>query len=163
MSGSSKESQQVVVLSLLGDYYALPTNHAREVIPFSEPRRLPGGGNDVMGLINVRGEILPVRNLRVTLNLAHDLHDSELRRIVLCDTSSGSVGLAVDDVVTVTTIESDEVRSSNALVHPAMLGAFHYGDQLVAMLDMNVLTAVEDTISGPTRPLTQDEYGAEAA
>lgn len=131
---NSQTESQIVIFRVSEDRYALPTETAREVITYVRPRRLPGSRAWVEGVINLRGEIIPVCDL----SLALGLEVSEDRgQIVICDTATDSVGLIVDEVLAVTTIDLTEVSEPASMSHPAMSGVIELDGSLVMLLSLD--------------------------
>lgn len=137
MSNAARE-RQIVVFRVSDDRYALPTATAREVIYYTQPRRLPGASPWIQGVINLRGEIIPVCDLAGALGLGGgDAHG----QIVICDAASGSVGLVVDEVLAVTTIDLDEVSQPASLAHEGMEGVIELDGRLVMLLALEAVVA----------------------
>jgi purine-binding chemotaxis protein CheW len=124
----------IVVFHLGAELYALPTGEAREVVTYQQPRPLPGSEPWVQGVINLRGEIVPVCNLAAALGLQQDCANG---RIVICDSSRGSVGLAVDDVQSVMGISAATIEPIPSLDHPAMNGLIKWNDELIVVLNVD--------------------------
>lgn len=121
----------LVIFHLGDELYALPTAETREVVTYQRPRRLPGADPWVQGVINLRGEIIPVCDLAAALGLQQRCSNG---RIVVCDSPRGGVGLSVDDVRAVMTIPRNEIEPIPSLDHPAMHGLFKLESELVVVL-----------------------------
>jgi len=90
-------SNALVVFTLDGGRYALPLSSVKRVIPAIEITPLPQAPGITLGVINIRGEILPVVNIRKRFRLPErevDLGD----QIILGHTSRRSVAMVVDTV-----------------------------------------------------------------
>lgn len=119
-----------------GESYALPLLDVREVMKDQALTPIPGVHPSVLGLMNIRGEIVAVVDLRRLLSL----DDSrELQRLVVVSDDSRMVGLAVEDVPGVEGVEESEVQETPATTDKR-LSEFVQG---VAVLDGRV-TAVLD-------------------
>lgn len=164
---------QIVTFRIGAERFALPTGTAREVILYESPRRLPGSQQWVDGVINLRGEIIPVCDLLVALGI-----DGVTRReqIIICDAPQGSLGLIVDEVTSVERVTADDISHPAALDHPALAGLIELGDDLVVVLDLDaalgdyqltseMLSAIKQT-DNPTDTTvepTEDAASREAA
>jgi purine-binding chemotaxis protein CheW len=60
---------QLVVFALGDEEYGLPITQVQEIIRFSEPRTIPNPHAAIRGVINLRGRILPVCDLKLQLNV----------------------------------------------------------------------------------------------
>ena len=60
-------AHQLVVFSLAEEEYGIPITLVQEIIRYSAPRPIPGSPFHVEGVINLRGRIIPVVDLRARL------------------------------------------------------------------------------------------------
>ena len=88
----SAEALEALVFALGAEQYALPANQVHEVRPLALLTKLPGTPAFFAGLINVRGRIVPVIDLRPLLGLPTD---SPSTSVVLVTHRSGHIGLLV--------------------------------------------------------------------
>jgi DNA-binding transcriptional ArsR family regulator len=92
-----------LLLRLGGGQYAFPVTQARGAVPFRTPRRLPGRHAALLGVLDVRGEILRVYDLAAALGLA----TSERGLILLAEDAAGHrAGLAVEAIDGLARIEA---------------------------------------------------------
>jgi purine-binding chemotaxis protein CheW len=97
-----------VVFFLQEEEFAVSINSVREIIRLPEIVRVPQAPPYVEGVVNIRGEILPVVNLRRKLNLPAE-EKNERNRIVVVDLNGVSTGLIVDSVREVRKIAADQI------------------------------------------------------
>ena len=114
------------------DFYAVPMVVAREVIAAVDITPLPTAPPSVLGVCNVRGEIIPVFDTGVLLGLGPlPTHES----IAIVETAVGPAGLATTDVGTA--VELGEPAGTTD--GPATTGAFATGGALTVLLDVDTL------------------------
>jgi chemotaxis signal transduction protein len=113
------------------DVYAVPMDRAREVVAAPVVTALPTAPASVLGVCNVRGEILPVFDTGVLLGLG----PTSLAAIAVVDTALGAAGLAMSD--TGATVELGGSVAMTETVGTA--GAFLFGSELAVLLDVEVL------------------------
>lgn len=87
--------------------YALNISQIREIIPYDAPTRLPGKPNYIMGVLNVRGEIIPLMDLGYRLN--HTI-DYEKSKIIITYKNNEKIGLIVQAVRDVVDFLDSEVE-----------------------------------------------------
>lgn len=101
-------SRQLVLLGVAGQYYGVPIEVLREILPPRPFTPLPGSAACVCGLINLRGRIVTTLDLGVRMGLgpcaSHPDH-----RIVVLDHGSTLVGLVVEEVVRIVRGEQSEI------------------------------------------------------
>lgn len=98
---------QIVVFKLADQDYALPILETREILHIVPVTTIPGEPAYVKGVINLRGRIVPVVDLRLKLGLTVAEADSETK-IIVVDHSNRQVGLIVDRVSGVGRYSEDE-------------------------------------------------------
>ncbi len=105
---------------------------------------LPHTPVHVEGVVNLRGEVIPVISLRKRLGMPPRELDDETRIIIL-QSSQGKVGLIVDAVTKVTEVASAEIEPAPTLIGSVsaqyIVGVVKQGERLVILLDQNQLVA----------------------
>src|SRR3954468_23096119 len=87
--------QQLVVFSLGTEEYGLPITQVQEIIRYTEPRTIPSAYSSVRGVINLRGKIIPVLDLKHRLALPNA--EGAEAKIVIVEAQVGTAGLIVDE------------------------------------------------------------------
>ncbi|TCO71605.1 chemotaxis protein CheW [Rhodovulum euryhalinum] len=99
---------QVVTLTLSGETLAVPTRNLREILEPVPVTRVPRAGRFAFGLINVRGAVIPLTDLRVALGMTRAEPDEHTRMLVLDVPVAGeqtTVAVIADRVLDVTEID----------------------------------------------------------
>jgi purine-binding chemotaxis protein CheW len=145
-------ARQLVVFVLGNEEYALPIQTVQEVIRFQPPRAVSSSDPSLLGVINLRGRIVPVHDVRPQLNIAHkalpevaatgDEDDDE--KIVLVNIDDRMAGVVVDDVSEVLGVEAAEFEDLPASGNPVVDGVVKSGDRLIILLDPQALTSLAD-------------------
>lgn len=110
---------QVVEFRLGKESYAIDLFDVKEVVEYTTITRLPNVPAYVKGIIDLRGEITTLIDLRHRLNIdgEPDAPPESSRIIVLDDTfTMNKLGILVDDVTSVSTFEESHVDCTSALV-----------------------------------------------
>lgn len=118
------------------EHYALAVEDVLEVAELGDVTPVPGAGAAVLGVRNLRGQVLPV----VDLATVFELPPAQSDRIVIAERGGLRAGLAVDAVTGVEELPdaSEEVDS------PHLVGAALADGALVGVIDVgSVLEAVE--------------------
>lgn len=107
---------QVVVFSVGGTEFAIPIALVREIIAVAKLVSLPDMPPSVVGIINVRGSILPVIDLKARFAMGDGaVVDRDKQRILLVEVEDGMVGFLVDTVSEVLNISRPSVESLDAI------------------------------------------------
>src|SRR4051812_37624313 len=104
--------QQLVVFSLGNEEYGLPITQVQEIIRYTEPRTIPSAFPSVRGVINLRGKIIPVCDLKQRLGLYNA--DGAEGKIVIVESQAGTAGVIVDEVDEVLTVSDDQLEEPPA-------------------------------------------------
>jgi purine-binding chemotaxis protein CheW len=138
---------QLVVFDLAAEYYGVDIGDVREIMRMQTITRVPGAPPSVEGVINLRGRVVPVIDLRKRLKLqvGEQTKDS---RIVVVNTSGQDIGVIVDAVTEVLRIPLSSIEPPSSMVTGSdsdyLRGIAKLEAKLVILLDLNrVLSTVE--------------------
>jgi purine-binding chemotaxis protein CheW len=96
-SASAVELVTLLLFDLSRETYGIPVTRVLEILRVGEITRVPGAPLHVRGIINVRGRILPVVELRTRITLG-ELELSDAARVVVVEASGRTLGILVDRV-----------------------------------------------------------------
>lgn len=133
------ESRQYVLFHLGAEEYGLPIERVQSIIRYEQPTPVPHAPSAVEGVINLRGQVIPVIDLSMRL-LSTPFVGTHTSRIVVAEGMSGLVGLAVDSASEVVSIPVMEIKPApqaalSADTADAFEGVANHGDRLVILLD----------------------------
>ena len=130
-------TRQLVVFALAGELYGIAIARVQEIIHHAPARPMPGSAPEVEGVINLRGRLIPVIDLRVRLGLVGAIPEGA--KVVVTELGDGAVGLVVDDVREVATVPLDATEPPPqgvlAGAHGAIEAVARLGDRIVVILD----------------------------
>lgn len=133
-----EESIQIVVFALSGESYGVPIENVREILRTPEIGRIPRAPQHVRGVINVRGQIIPVVDMHSRLGSESSASDDN-SRILIVELDRQVTGLLVDGVSQVTKIASSMITPVEEMLEGGaeLVGDFaHVGEQLIILLDL---------------------------
>lgn len=138
---------QVVVFDLASEYYGVEIGDVREILRMQEITRVPGAPTFVEGVINLRGRVVPVVDLRKRL-LVSTSERTQDTRILVVDMGGRDVGVIVDAVTEVLRIEASLIEPASSMITSAaayyLKGIAKLETKLVILLNLDrVLSAVE--------------------
>jgi purine-binding chemotaxis protein CheW len=152
---------QLVVFHLQGEEFAVDIHRVREVLKITQITPLPQALNFIEGVINLRGEVIPVVDLRKRFNIKNTEQTGE-SRIIIVEIDESLVGLIVDSVTEVLHLMSSAVEPPpRRLVGTRtefIKGVGKLGDRLLIILDLEQLLSTDEqveldqlSIDGPQR------------
>jgi purine-binding chemotaxis protein CheW len=117
-----------------GEEYAFPVAAVREVAELDDVVPVPGAGSAVLGVRNLRGQVLPVLDLAALLEIPRADAPTKL---VVVEGASGQAGVAVDAIVGVSTLPA----ATEAVESSSLAGATLDDGALVATVRVDALLA----------------------
>jgi purine-binding chemotaxis protein CheW len=147
--GVSTEIMQLVTFKLGNEEYAVDILKVQEINRMKEITRVPNTPAYVEGVINLRGKVIPVVNLRSKFSLEDRENDIQ-SRIMIMDIQGITMGLVVDAVSEVLRIPSNIVEPTPPMASNIsteyIKGIAKLEDRLIILLDMEMLVGkVEDS------------------
>ncbi len=107
------ESMQLVVFSLASETYGIATDYVREVQPLRQFTPVPCTPEFVVGVINIRGSIYSVIDIRGFFGVQkQDLSDTT--KVILVNAAGLEVGILADDVKGATSLPLSEIKAALA-------------------------------------------------
>lgn len=132
--------EQVVVFRLESERYGIDIFRVNEIIRLREITPIPHTEPHVKGLVNLRGKTIPVVDLRVRFGIP-TAESTDRARIIVVEAESGQVGLIVDEVCEVGTLEKGGVEPPPSLVGGPgcdfVRGVARRDERLIALLDLD--------------------------
>jgi purine-binding chemotaxis protein CheW len=133
---------QLVGFRLDNEDYAIAITKIQEIILMKPITRIPQVPDFIEGLINLRGSVIPIVNLRKRFGLPSRDVDDETRTIVV-NIHDKTVGCSVDAVTQVMRINRDQIQppplSVLAVSHQYVAGLARLEDRLLIILDIERL------------------------
>lgn len=118
-----------VRLRVAAESYAIPVGNVREITPLGELTPVPGTRPEVLGVRNLRGQILPVADLALVLGLPAATSPAML---VVAEVGDLQAGLAVDEVSAVADLAGPVETAGPGL----LAGSALTGGDLIGFIDM---------------------------
>jgi purine-binding chemotaxis protein CheW len=145
--------RQFVLFRVGSEEYGLPIGNVSSIIRYETVTPVPRAPVSVQGVIDLRGRVVPVVDLG--RRLFGTVFDPTPRaRIIVTETPSGAVGLAVDAASEVATFAEDQMMAAPEAALPReMVDAFsavvHLNGRLIILLDLErVLPKAEYELAG---------------
>jgi purine-binding chemotaxis protein CheW len=133
------EEQQLVVFDLGTESYGVDIETVREIIRMQEITKMPGTPAYVQGVINLRGKVTPVVDLRARFGLPVTEFTKD-SRIVVVDINKQSIGAIVDAVTEVLRISTEAVEPPSSVVTSEdsgyITGIVKLPERLIILLDL---------------------------
>lgn len=147
-SGGPEETQQreleLLSFSLGGEEYAVMVADVREVLRIFQPTTVPNAPDYILGVMSLRGTMLPIIDLCKRFGLASGVKDAK-SRIIVVNSDDGEAGLLVDRVTGVFRILPDEIKPAPENIEQGaefLRGIARKDDRLYILLDLEKAVGV---------------------
>ena len=135
---ANPDEKTFLIFRASGELFGVPLLGIKEVIKPSAVTPVPGFPPHFLGMLDLRGRLVHVMDLRVRLGMKTEGLPPGL--ILVLETASGLVGAMVDDIVSVEvltpeSVEGSPVANSN-FPSRSLLGVGKYGQQLVCLFNL---------------------------
>lgn len=107
-------SHDILVFHLGGEHYGVAIRFVRELRPYQALTALANAPPHVKGVINLRGEIVPILDLRLRLGLADPVYD-KFTTVIILELAARKVGVVVDGVSDVVALAPEDIRPAPCL------------------------------------------------
>jgi purine-binding chemotaxis protein CheW len=139
--------RQLVIFELAGEHFGIEIATVEGIVKLQEITKVPQMPDYMEGVTNLRGAVLPVIDLRKRFSLPPQERTSETR-IVIVFLKDLKVGMIVDAVSEVLTIEDSLIEPAPALVTTVnsrfITGIARIDNRLVILLDLNLILSQEE-------------------
>ena len=137
-----KVDGQVVAFELGNEIYGIDIDRVQEIIRMTAITRLPKAPEFVEGIINLRGRVIPVIDLKKRFGLCHG-EGTRTSRIVVLDTDGHTLGIMVDGVSEVLRVPAEAVEPPSPVVTTLesdyVRGIAKLEGRLIILLDLDRL------------------------
>ena len=136
------EGKQYIVVHIGNEQYGIDIKYIDNIVRNQRITRIPKAQKYFKGVINLRGEIIPVMSLRLKFDLKPDEYTNATRIIIIKLEPQSAVGLIVDEVKEVLTLSENDIEKNTAIdMNDAkaqyLSGIGKNGDNLISLLNMS--------------------------
>ena len=152
-SGEEKQTdsqeQQYIMFTVADQKFAVDIMQTREIINMTELTDMPSSPDFIKGVVNLRGEIVPIVDLERRLDVSSLERSAEKnQRIIIVSIDENLVGMQVSRVEGIIRLDADDVGEAPEItrgIHENYIdGVGKLEEELVVILDLaGVLTAAE--------------------
>lgn len=141
---SSGGTIQFIVIKVGDEQYGIDIKYVDNIIHMCSITRVPKVAFYVKGVINVRGEVIPVIDIRTKMGLSETEYTKDTRIVIVKTEQQGFVGLIVDAVREVVTLEVENIEKMSydkTGKDMFVTGVGKHQGGLISLLDLNEVLA----------------------
>lgn len=145
-----KQVKQYIVVQIGSEKYGIDISYVDNIVRMQKITRVPKAQPYFKGIINLRGEIVPVMSIRKKMGLEDDVITGASRIIILKIEDKGSLGVMVDAVNEVVNLTEDQIETNNISSSHAkdtfINGIGKNGDQLISLFEISAIIDEKDNV-----------------
>lgn len=143
------DSVQYIVIKIGEEQYGIDIRYVDNIVRMQSITRVPHVQKYFAGVINLRGEVVPVMSLRLKMDLEADEYTKQTRIIIVKLENNAPIGLVVDEVNEVVTLDErsiEPVTKTKKNEETFINGIGKNGDNLISLLDLNTVIGDKDAV-----------------
>ena len=146
-NSSSPSSQEFLTFTLGDEHYALDILTVKEIRGYESVTKIANAPAFIKGVINLRGDIVPIVDLRIKFSVGEATYN-EFTIVIVLHIHNRIVGIVVDGVSDVVNLKSDQIRPPPnfgvAFDSRYLLGLATVNDQMIIVVDISELISSEE-------------------
>lgn len=141
--------QEYVIFKLEGEHYGIDIHYVENIEKLLDITRVPYARPYVSGVVNLRGNVIPIIDLRKRFGVAN-IVDTDETRIIIVNISELKIGMIVDSSSEVLQLddanidEAPAIKSNNGEDFVSKIGKNN--GRIIMLVDLNRILAIEDSI-----------------
>ena len=138
------EQVQYIVIKYGDEKYGIPIKYIDNIVKMQQVTRIPKADAYLKGVLNIRGEIVPVASMRIRMEMEEDEITDDTCILILRPDNAALFGIIVDAVDRVLTLGAKQIENvkpdPNRKDANFVSGVGKYEEGLVSILDMDALS-----------------------
>lgn len=144
------ETTQFIVVRFNNEQYGIDIKHIDNIVRMQQITRVPKVQDYIKGVINLRGEVIPVMSIRLKIGYEPDEITNSTRIIILKVDGSEPIGVLVDEVKEVVTLANEDIEKvsydSKEERQNFISGVGKDKGELISIFDLHMLLAEKETV-----------------
>ena len=144
---------QYIVIRYGEEVFGIDIKYVDNIVRMQRITRVPNVASHIRGVLNLRGEVIPVISLRIKMGLEPDEITKTTRIIIIKLESGDSIGVLVDEVLEVIMLDSSQIEKVGYNSKEAV-ASFLFGvgkdeerDRLISLLDVNATFGEKEAVA----------------
>ena len=146
--GAAAQGKEYLTFRIAEEEYGIDILKVREIRRYEQPTRIARTPAFIKGVVNLRGTIVPIVDLRMKLHLSSAPQYGEFTVVIILNLRNRVVGIVVDSVSDVMELTPESIRSApdieSAIDNSCILGLGSVGERMLILLDIEKLMSSVD-------------------
>lgn len=138
---------EFLAFTLGAEEYGINILRVQEIRGYESPTRIANVQDFIKGVINLRGLIVPIVDMRIKFNIGNAGYDN-LTVVIILNINNRIVGMVVDSVSDVTTLSSEQIKPAPAMTSMLnsdyLIGLGTIDDRMLILVDIDKLMLSEE-------------------
>lgn len=143
-------AKQYIVVAIDNELFGIDIMYVDNIVRMQRITRVPKCQDYFTGVINLRGEIVPVMSLRIRFGIEEKEDDNATRIIILKPEHQTMVGIKVDQVREVVTLDDSIIEKNNMAVSENgqifISAVGKYNDELISILNLQTVVVDKEQV-----------------
>jgi purine-binding chemotaxis protein CheW len=142
---STLDAVQYIGVVIDNEQYGIDINYIDNIVKMQRITRVPKAQPYFLGVINIRGEIIPVMSLRIKFGKSPDTFTNATRILIIKPEQQASVGFVVDEVKEVVNLSEDSIDHNKAESgNSYIFGVGKHADGLISLMNIQAVLAEKE-------------------
>ena len=143
---STLDAVQYIGVVIDNEQYGIDINYIDNIVKMQRITRVPKAQPYFLGVINIRGEIIPVMSLRIKFGKSPDTFTNSTRILIIKPEQQASVGFVVDEVKEVVNLAEDSIDHKNTSDsgNSYIFGVGKHADGLISLMNIQAVLAEKE-------------------
>ncbi|MCK9444353.1 MAG: chemotaxis protein CheW [Tissierellaceae bacterium] len=139
--------RQYVTFTLNEEEYGVEIKNVQEITDFDEYTKIPDGPKFLLGMVNIRGTITPIIDLKKRFNISR-VNGNKEKRVIIINIKDKQIGFLIDDASRVLRLNDNQIDNPPDIIsrniRNYVIGIGKVDEKLILILDLEkILTAEE--------------------
>ena len=147
--GASTDENQILTFELGGELYGVDILKVQEIRGWNEPTQIPNAPDFIRGVVNLRGEIVPILDMRRRFNL-EETEFTMYTVVIVLNVHNRTVGIVVDAVSDVVDVEAGGLRPApdfgTSIDSSFVQGLYPIEESMAILLNIDKLLASSELL-----------------
>jgi len=130
--------EQFIIFEIGSERFGIELKESKEIILPPEIKNVPNTTDDIIGVINLRGRVIPVLNFKIILNVdkRKELNEEDEIRIIITNIEGILAGFVVDKMNGVINLNPNKFKAQKEEKKKYLKGVSAEGDTLISIIDL---------------------------
>lgn len=138
----SEDAKEYLAFTLGREEYGIDILRVQEIRGYEPVTRIANAPDFIKGVVNLRGTIIPIVDMRIKLNLGEATYD-QFTVVIILNIAGRVVGMVVDSVSDVTMLKPEQMRGApevgTAFDSDYLIGLGDLGQRMLILVDIDKL------------------------